>query len=395
MKDPVYIYISPYDILRPRTNQLSDVRFCDGIAINNRKIYLIAPYVKRPDNININQIKEIYGTTGKTKIRILNTNFKHDVEGIISLVKILFLSYIEIIKISKEHDKDTKFIVISRNLPLTTPLLFLQKAFKLKKYFAIHWAHDFKVNKINKFSYKFCKYLIATNSSIIEDFCLLTKTRKDNTLVTSNPITEKQANESFSKIESRKITHLDKYNKNIIVYTGKLTLNFNKEINYILEAAKINNDMLFIFTGGKPQAVKFWESHCQKNNISNYLFTGYIPDYNLIKHYQRSADILISYYTNDGHDTRYNLPNKICEYMLSGNPIITPNFGATKDLLNESNCFFTKEESPVDLSNKIKEVIQNPINANKIATQALFDVRKNTFTNNTKILIDFIEQRID
>ena len=286
MNNPVYIYISPYDILRPRTNQLSDVRFCDGIAINDREIHLIAPFVKRNDNLALSQIPEIYGTTGKTKIHILNTEFIEDVSGKTALFQIMRKAYKEILLIKKSYAKTTKFIVISRNLPLVLPFLILQKIFSWpKSFFSIHWAHDFKLNRFNKIGYKFCSHLLATNSSITEDFCTAFKVDINKTLVTSNPITQQQADEIVNKIESKKLTGLDKYPQKLVVYTGKLTLNFNKEIYYILESAKSNREVLFVFTGGKPEAVNYWKTHCNNNSISNYLFTGYITDYNLIKHY--------------------------------------------------------------------------------------------------------------
>jgi glycosyltransferase involved in cell wall biosynthesis len=93
----------------------------------------------------------------------------------------------------------------------------------------------------------------------------------------------------------------------------------------------------------------------QTQAIQNINLTGYISDYRLIKDYQKSADLLISYYTRSEHDVRYNFPNKICEYMMTVNPIITPFFEATRDVLNEKNAFEVVPENTEEL---IKTIAQ-------------------------------------
>lgn len=45
-------YFSPFDILRPRTNQISDMRLCEGFAENGCDVELIVPYCYRRDNIS-------------------------------------------------------------------------------------------------------------------------------------------------------------------------------------------------------------------------------------------------------------------------------------------------------------------------------------------------------
>ncbi len=45
------VYFSPYDILRPRTNQVSDIRFCEAFVENNCQVNLLVPQVERDDNL--------------------------------------------------------------------------------------------------------------------------------------------------------------------------------------------------------------------------------------------------------------------------------------------------------------------------------------------------------
>ena len=386
-RETVYIYLSPYDILRPRTNQLSDVRFCDGYVQNDRTIHLVVPYVKREDNISKDDVPRIYGISDKLNIHYLNTNFKSDVSGKFNLMKIVILNYLQIRKLSR--DKKYNYIVISRSLAILFPFL-ITKAFNRKNLKFTYWAHDFSKKKLFHWSYGLCDNIIATNSSIINSIYQLTNYPINKTIISSNPITQDQADDYIDKIEARDLLEI-KHSKPVVVYTGKLAIDYNLELEYILKAAKKLPEYEFIFTGGKPIAVDYWKEWCDDNGIKNAVFTGYIHDYQKIKYYQFAADILVSYYTKQGHDVNYNFPNKICEYMLTGNPIITPNYPATQDILNEHNCYFVAPENEHELAKKIKLAIEDEEKSAIIASQARFDVQQNTFKIRVSNIINFLE----
>ena len=386
----VYIYISPYDILRPRTNQVSDVRFCDGFIQNNKELHLIVPFVEREDNIKKEDVCSIYGISNKINIHYLSTNFKNDVNGKWNTLKISIKIYIEIKKIIKSLPKGTKTTIISRSIPLLYPLLIAK--ILLKNINAVYWAHDLKKRKSYLNAYRKCDFIISTNQSILNDLCEISGYPKNKTTTTSNPITVEQALEIVNKEDSRKITNLNNNKNPLIVYTGKLAIDYNLETEYILKAAKICADYVFLFTGGKPEAVKYWKKKCELEQIKNVIFTGYISDYRIIKHYQNSADVLLSYYTKQGHDIKYNLPNKICEYMLSGNEIVTPNYPPTAELLNENNCWFALPENENSLADTIKKAIDNSEKSKQKGLKARELVLQNTFTKQVKKVISFIEK---
>lgn len=392
--ETVYIYISPYDILRPRTNQVSDVRFCDGFIQNNRQLHLIVPYVERHDNIKKEDVCSIYGISNEIKIHYLETGLKSDVTGKWNTIKIAIKVYSQVKKIINNLPKGTKVNIVSRSIPQLYPLLKFKSIFSKSSnnIKAIYWAHDLKKRKSYVNAYRLCDYILATNQSILTDLCEISSFPKEKTITTSNPITQEQAQEAVDKIESRNITNLQNIEKPLVVYTGKLAIDYNLETEYILKAAKQCPEFEFLFTGGKPEAVIYWKQKCEKEQIKNIQFTGYIPDYRIIKHYQRSADVLISYYTKQGHDIKYNLPNKICEYMLTGNVIVTPNYPPTAELLTEENCWFALPENEDSLASTIKKAIENKEISTTKAKLAREEVLKNTFTLKVKRVIEFIEK---
>ncbi len=392
MNNPICIYLSPYDILRPRTNQVSDVRFCEGFSQNNCEVHLVTPFVYRNDNIKKEDVNKIYELESEINIRYLATPFKKDISGIWKTIYIAVKSIFKVLRIINNSPSTKEIFILSRSAPLIQAIITTKKLFpwKFKKSKIVFWAHDFK-EKPNYFKvYKKSDALLVTNSSIKEDLCKKTGIKPENVFVTLNPITEYQANQNITKKEARIQIGLNDIIETLIVYTGKLAIDYNKELIYILKAVKLNKNVKLLCTGGKPEVINYWKNWCIENNIENILFTGYISDYSKIKYYQYAADILISYYTNQGHDVRYNFPNKLCEYMLTGNIIITPDYPATKDILNSSNCMFAVPENEEELSKTIQYIISNFAEMNVKANKAKLEVRKYTFKERNKLILSFL-----
>ena len=88
----IVIYLSPYDLLRPRTNQVSDVRFAEGFSQNGIETHIIAPFVFRDDNISKQDLPAIYGLEADIKVHYLKTNYTSDINGYKSIIKITYLA---------------------------------------------------------------------------------------------------------------------------------------------------------------------------------------------------------------------------------------------------------------------------------------------------------------
>jgi glycosyltransferase involved in cell wall biosynthesis len=73
--------------------------------------------------------------------------------------------------------------------------------------------------------------------------------------------------------------------------------------------------------------------------------------------------------------------------MLTGNPIVSPNFPATQDILNENNCTFTPPENSEALAATLRDIINSPEASKQRAIQAAKDVREITFKKVTGRLL--------
>lgn len=367
------IYFSPYDILRPRTNQISDIRFCEAFVENNCQVNLLVPQVERVDNLPKTNILSFYDVKSTFEISYHKKVFKEENLTKIQYLKMSLVNLFLLLK-SVRKDKKQKYYVISRSETLLLFTLLYKIIFFQKRIQVGIWLHELKKKRIHKFVYKNADFVLATNSVILADFKKNIQRKPYKTAITLNPISENQLDFSFTKEEARKTINYLSQDK-LVVYTGKLYKN-QAEIEFIIEAAKKLKHVQFIFTGGKEDVLSFYKTKFEKENIDNIHLTGYLNDYSQIKFYQKAADLLLSYYTKSEHDVNYNFPNKICEYMLSGNPIITPFYPATKDVLNETNAFEVEPENSEKLAFRMEEILKDE-SAMKIKAENAFKTVQN------------------
>jgi glycosyltransferase involved in cell wall biosynthesis len=376
------IYFSPYDILRPRTNQVSDIRFCEAFIENNCSVELFVPKVNRKDNLPEEHILKVYEVSVEFKINYLQKEYLHENLSKIDYLKMSFLHFKTFLKSKK---KNQNYFVVSRSEILLLFSILYKKIMIKKTIKNVIWLHELRKGKIHRFIYKNSDFILATNSKILHDLKKLIPKEENKMGITLNPISENQLSFSTTKEAARNLLNIP-LDQKLIVYTGKLFIN-QEEINFIIEAAKTLKDFNFIFTGGKPDVISYYKERFRQEKIDNIRLTAYFSDYKQIKYYQKAADLLISYYTKSEHDVNYNFPNKICEYMLSGNPIITPFFPATEDVLKESNAFQVEAENSKALADRIKEIFANETQMKLIGENALKTVGKITYKNVTKDIV--------
>lgn len=384
-----FYFFSPFDVYKPRTNQIGDMRLCEGFTENGCVTTLVVPYVYRKDNLNRSELFGHYGIKTQFNLKVLPTPFWGSVAGNYKFITISILNALYFLYILAKHRQSlNKLIVMSRNQSLVNLFVKIRRLFGANS-IIVNWVHEVKFNKRSIYSYKNADAVIGTNSAITNDIHDQLYIEKRNLFVSLNPITADQLKQTLTK-EAARNTIGYKSDLPLVVYTGKLFI-YQKETELIIDAAQKRPEFYFLFTGGKSNVVKYYQELCKRRKINNCIFTGYIHDYTKMRHYQQAADILLSYYTKDDHAVKYNLPNKICEYMLTGNPIITPFFPALQDTLNDSNAVFVEPENADALAMIILKTWQNYDLAKKKAEQALNDVKEMTFEKRTKLILNFLE----
>ena len=129
-----------------------------------------------------------------------------------------------------------------------------------------------------------------------------------------------------------------------------------------------------------------------EKGVNNVIFTGFFDDSTFVRNFQIASDVLVSYYTSKDHMIEFNYPQKVNEYLSTGNPVVTPDFPATRDVLNESNVIFVAPDQPAALAKGIRKAVEEKEYAKKIANQAMEDVKHLTFESRTRELLDFVSK---
>jgi len=191
-----------------------------------------------------------------------------------------------------------------------------------------------------------------------------------------------------SKKELRKELDLP-FDKKIVLYTGHL---YKWKGVYILAQAAndLPGDYLIVFVGGTEHNLGKFKKFIKDNNLKNILLLGHKKN-EVIPQYLKSADVLIL--PNSGKErisSHYTSPMKLFEYMASGVPIVASDLPSIREILNKNNSVLVGADNPGELSNGIKNILQNKELADRISKQAREEVKNYIWEKRAKKILDFI-----
>jgi glycosyltransferase involved in cell wall biosynthesis len=177
----------------------------------------------------------------------------------------------------------------------------------------------------------------------------------------------------------------------LVVYTGKLGKGI-AELEYILDAAALLPGVNFLFTGGKAETLAYMKGLCSQRKLYNVQFSGFINDVSFVRVYQAAADVLVSYYSAKDHAVEYNLPQKMMEYMFSGNPVVTPDFPASRPFVNDQTACLVAPDNPAALADGIRKLLADPGLSSQLAQRAKESVQEMTFEKKAVGLLQSLKQ---
>ncbi len=150
-------------------------------------------------------------------------------------------------------------------------------------------------------------------------------------------------------------------------------------LNYLLEAVqylrytKKRDDTAFIIIGGGTE-LESLRSYARELRVEeDVVFTGRIPDRDLIE-YLSAADVCVNPdVVNEMNDK--STMNKIMEYMALGKPIVQFELAEGRASALDASLY-AKGNDPVDLAEKIVELLEDPARRSTMGSYGRFRVEK-------------------
>lgn len=384
-------YLTQYNILRPTTNRIFDMRFCDGFISNGVPAIKVAPYMRLKDNIERSEIQKCYGSQNKIPTEIFWTPLHEDSTGNIKAFVLIFFYFFKSTAIILSNLGKLKSIfILSRDPKVLFTFVLFRKVFgkRIFPYKLVHVIPEVRKGKFSHWIYRNIDAFLASNRAVKDD-CIKRFNAKENQFELVNAPIPMYKNE-VSKQQARENIQYN-LSKPLIVYTGKLGIGVT-EMDFHLQAAKALPQYHFLISGGRKEVVEYFYDKCKTMGIDNITFPGFHNDSTFVRNYQLAADVLISYYTRKDHNVENSFPQKLTEYMSTGNPVVTPDYRATREVLTSENVFFVEPENAAALITGIKEAVENKTLAQQKAEKAKEAVKLLTFEHRCKLFLELFRK---
>ena len=369
-------YVGSPELFLRGASPIHIMKMCQAMAKLGIDVELILQsYDKKFDIFESYGVKPNFKIT--TTIRSTNTSARHFIHGTYSAFYTWF----------KRRNYD---LILTRNIIYT----YLSTVFF--KIPTIYDAHHPLVNAAATYlfnSFKNSKYLIrfSTNSGGLAKIYTSLGIPKDKLVVAHNGVDLESFENVPTKLEARKQLNLP-YQKKVVCYSGNI---YNgRGIELLIDVALKLEDVLFLIVGGLEVDVENYRNTAQKKNAENLKLVGFVPHKD-VPLYLSSADVLVMPYTSrmtikDGMAAaEFTSPIKLFEYMASRRPIVATALPTIKEVLEDcGNALLVKPDSVDSLVNGIKTVLVDHTLAEKISIQAARDVKKYTWEERVKKILN-------
>jgi glycosyltransferase involved in cell wall biosynthesis len=359
------------DPASPRTNSIADLRLCSGLAAKGHRVELVVPALTSPPP-ETEALFATYELEANFDVRYLPMRGETDRHQDSWIVLSLLRHHMR--GVMRSGDRT---VVISRGIRLVLPFVLLSRA-RRGRILTAPWIHEFRGKRLERFVFERSNCLLATNSAILQDVERAGLSSPPS-FVTGNPVPRERVEfgRQCSRADARRKLGIDA-GQTVIAYTGKIYLGM-RELQYLLAAAEQMPECLFLLTGGQPHVIEELTRQLAQKRIANVRFTGLLKKPEEPRFHQQAADVLVSYYSTADHPyAEHNLPGKLVEYMVTGNPIVSADFPAVRDLLNPGNAILVEPDEPQALLHALRRAVEDRKWSEALGAQAQRDAATRT-----------------
>ena len=389
------LYISPRDMFKARSDPIHIMASCKAFVQSGVEVELVAPYYIRPENMHPNKIFENYGIKAEDHFTIVHlpTNLRDEsANGLVRLKKFLLYSLyaMKVFLIRREYKRYRHFFVYGKCYVSILPFIYLAKLLRLRNVITSFEVASFQRRSYEKLLLRRLDRIVAINPFLRKDIVETVGIQHEKILVPPLGVDD-SFSECFemSKEEARRELGI-KNNEFIVLYSGKIYMGEDSEITLIFKAAKMVPEATFIFTGGKREAIDYYEKMARGMNIFNVRFTGFFDSPKEPFLFMKASNVLISFYPKSIPTLRHMVPNKIVQYARSKTVIIAARHPAIEFMLGRNGAIYVDPEDVDALARAIRDVMDQKVATDPVAENAYKKVIYQTYRNRSEAIISFL-----
>lgn len=378
------VYIANARIPTEKANGYQIAKMCEEFAKLSNEVELIVP--TRVNIIN-EDVYTYYGLERNFSIRYINCIDFFIFQRFLGKLSFYFQHLFFLLRIL--------FIKTDKNSIVYTRSAEAAWICKFKKRKAVLELHGWPEKRQKLFRYFVSRAgKVVAVTSLIKKLMLEQGLSTASVLIAPDGADQSIFNITLSKKEAREKQNLPQ-DKIILGYTGSFkTMGKDKGISVIMDALplmlKKRKDLLFVAVGGDEKDIDYYNQLAKEKGVTQAIELRSRVDIRELAIFQKACDILLMPFPNIRHYALFMSPLKMFEYMFSKRPIIASDLLSVRDVLNEKNCVFVKPDDPEDLADKTIDLIGNEEKARAISGQAFQDVKKYTWSERTRRIIEFI-----
>ena len=175
-----------------------------------------------------------------------------------------------------------------------------------------------------------------------------------------------------------------------LMLKNRLTIGFTGHIypgrgaDLLFELARQMPGVKFLWVGGTPELVSFWQKKLKTVGVKNVMMTGFV-EHERIPLYQAAADVLLMPYgrsieASSGQDIAEVInPMKMFEYMASGRAIVSADLPVIREVLHDRNAVFCEPGNVSAWKSAIESLLLDEKRRVALGAQARRDVERYTW----------------
>ncbi len=174
-------------------------------------------------------------------------------------------------------------------------------------------------------------------------------------------------------------------------YAGSFYAGRGMELLFAL--AQANPQASFLWVGGKPADVAYWQERLMAKGLHNVILTGFVPNA-AIPGYLAAAEILLMPYervtatSGGGNTVEFCSPLKMFEYMAAGRAIISSDLPVLHEVLTPQNAVFCPPEVIPAWQQAFSDLLADPGRRAALANQARQDAGHYSWTARAQRALD-------